>query len=396
MAELVTSVVAADDGGYLLSGISSSNISGDKSENSIGDDDFETDYWVVKTDRLGKKEWDKTLGGLDFDNSASAVVTPAGGYLLAGHSRSNAFADKSEDSKGGYDYWIVELKTPSAPVATSFTLINAHTDQEIKELKDGDVVNLTEVGSRLLDIRANITAENISKVTLDLTGPITHHQTELLSPYALFGNIQDDFNGRKLLPGTYTLTVMPYINEKEGTVVNISFTVINGITLTLMNAHTDQEIKELNDGDSIHLAEIGTRFLDVRCQYDCQRDRYVVFSLKGPVTHYQIERVPPYALFGNNKDDFSGRKLLPGTYTLTVAPYAYNTKVTELTISFVVTDGFAISGFTLIDATLDKPVGTLSQGDVIDLSLFKGHKLSVRVEGHLRHLDKVDLSCKVL
>ena len=376
------------DGGYLVGGTSNSNASGDKSENGKGS----WDLWVVKIDAGGNQVWDKTLGGSNSDELASIILTAHGNHIASGSSDSNASEDKSENSKGGYDYWIVELKLPSAPSVMSFMVMNAQTDQEIKELKDGDVISLTEVGTSLLDIRANITDENINKVTFDLSGPITHHQTELVSPYALFGNNRDDFKGKKLVPGEYTLTVTPFINDKEQSPVTISFAVVHGISFTLMNAHTNQQIKELKDGDNISLTEVGTRLLDIRANVTADKIKKVTFHLHGPVTHNQTELVPPYALFGDIQGDFNGRKLVPGAYTLTVTPYIDNTKMPALTISFTVTDGFAITGFTLIDATLDKPVGELSQGDVIDLSLIGDHKLGVRADSEPMHLDKVDFT----
>ncbi|MBK9638386.1 MAG: hypothetical protein IPO63_11415 [Bacteroidetes bacterium] len=39
-------ILQTSDGGYILGGMSYSNISGDKTENSIGG----IDYWIVKTD----------------------------------------------------------------------------------------------------------------------------------------------------------------------------------------------------------------------------------------------------------------------------------------------------------------------------------------------------------
>ena len=81
-------MVASNDGGFLLGGTSTSDKSGDKSENNKGiPDEYNgraSDYWAVKIDANGKKLWDKTLGGSSTDKLAALVATTDGGYLLGG------------------------------------------------------------------------------------------------------------------------------------------------------------------------------------------------------------------------------------------------------------------------------------------------------------------------
>jgi type IX secretion system substrate protein len=106
--DYLNAIHQTSDGGYLLGGYSASDISGDKTENRWG----LYDYWIVKTDSLGNFQWDKDFGGYsnDFINS---VYQPAdGGYILAGISESNTGGNKSQDSWGYYDFWII--KTDSA------------------------------------------------------------------------------------------------------------------------------------------------------------------------------------------------------------------------------------------------------------------------------------------
>tara|TARA_R110002049_G_scaffold679_9_gene4020 strand:- start:4699 stop:6282 length:1584 start_codon:yes stop_codon:yes gene_type:complete len=98
-------LVPTNDGGYILAGSSNSNISGDKTENSIG---F-TDYWLVKLNATGAIEWQNTIGGSDPDFLVSVSETNDGGFFLAGYSRSNVSGDKTENSKGGLDYWVVKV-----------------------------------------------------------------------------------------------------------------------------------------------------------------------------------------------------------------------------------------------------------------------------------------------
>ena len=100
------SIAQTTDGGYILGGKSMSNISGDKTENCIGIGS--SDYWIVKTDSLGIIQWQNTIGGSDVDYFQSLQQTTDGGYILGGSSKSNISGDKTENSLGGYDYWIVK------------------------------------------------------------------------------------------------------------------------------------------------------------------------------------------------------------------------------------------------------------------------------------------------
>jgi IPT/TIG domain len=101
----LTALQQTHDGGYILGGFASSNRSGDKSEDIRGT----FDYWVVKIDAAGNKQWDKTVGGDKTDILAAVVQTGEGGYLLGGYSASNAKGDKSKANKGNNDYWVIKL-----------------------------------------------------------------------------------------------------------------------------------------------------------------------------------------------------------------------------------------------------------------------------------------------
>ena len=94
-----------NDGGYILGGESSSPVSGDKTQPSWGDND----YWIVKTNSLGIYQWDKRFGGDNDDELYALQQTSDGGYILGGWSRSGITGDKSESSRGVIDYWVVKI-----------------------------------------------------------------------------------------------------------------------------------------------------------------------------------------------------------------------------------------------------------------------------------------------
>ena len=90
---------------YLLGGSSYSEVSGEKTAPSRGD----ADYWLVMVDGEGEKLWDKTYGGSESDRFNTMIAVEGGGYLLGGSSVSDASGDKSENSRGATDLWVIRL-----------------------------------------------------------------------------------------------------------------------------------------------------------------------------------------------------------------------------------------------------------------------------------------------
>ena len=111
----LTSIQQTTDGGYILGGYSMSGANGDKSDPNRDPTANTFDYWIIKVDSLGVKQWDQTFGGTDDDFLTSLQQTSDGGYILGGYSGSNIGADKTLPLAGtqGYDdYWVI--KTDSA------------------------------------------------------------------------------------------------------------------------------------------------------------------------------------------------------------------------------------------------------------------------------------------
>jgi hypothetical protein len=149
--DFLYSVKQTSDGGYILGGQSDSPISGDKTENSNG----LYDYWIVKTDSIGNIQWQNTIGGSNEDKLSSVKQTSNGGYILGGSSASGVSGDKSENSKGSYDYWIVNTDA-LGNVQWQNTIGGSLEDKliSIEETKDGGYI----LGG---DSKSNITGDKI-------------------------------------------------------------------------------------------------------------------------------------------------------------------------------------------------------------------------------------------
>lgn len=97
------------DGGYIIGARSSSDSSVNKTQNSRGT----YDYWVIKVDSVGIMQWQKTLGGSDIDLLSKISQTLDGGYIVAGSSRSDSLGDKTMNNEdlvfSTNDFWVIKL-----------------------------------------------------------------------------------------------------------------------------------------------------------------------------------------------------------------------------------------------------------------------------------------------
>lgn len=126
-------IASTRDGGYILSGDSYSKYpSGDKSEGNYAGGPEKT--WIVKTDALGNKQWDRTLHTISLidDESGYAIQTDDGGYVVANCSGGHIGGDKSETAWGDSnlympDYWIIKLRDTSSTVISGIHKIETQT-----------------------------------------------------------------------------------------------------------------------------------------------------------------------------------------------------------------------------------------------------------------------------
>jgi hypothetical protein len=110
--DYLNSIQQTMDGGYILGGSSTSDIGGDKSQDNHDSLGVSYDYWILKTDSLGVKQWEKSYGGNHYDFFSNVIQTTDGGYIIAGYSDSDSSGDKTQPnwdtSATGFDFWMVK------------------------------------------------------------------------------------------------------------------------------------------------------------------------------------------------------------------------------------------------------------------------------------------------
>lgn len=104
--DYLTALAMTSDNNYLVGGYSYSSNTGDKTETNRGEFD---DYWIVKLDTSGTKAWDKTIGGNSGEDLHAITATDDGGTIIGGHSGSPISGEKTVAPVGFPDIWILKL-----------------------------------------------------------------------------------------------------------------------------------------------------------------------------------------------------------------------------------------------------------------------------------------------
>ncbi len=118
------SVQQTTDGGYIVAGQTESFGNGSL---------LRPDIWIIKLDKSGKSEWDKTFGGIEGDGGFSVQQTADEGYIVAGTT--------SSYGKGYPSIWILRLKSNGDTVWTRIyegTIVS--NAQSVQQTDDGGYI----------------------------------------------------------------------------------------------------------------------------------------------------------------------------------------------------------------------------------------------------------------
>lgn len=105
--ETLSSVKQTSDGGYIITG-STSSINGDVTI-SYGNND----YWVVKISSSGVLQWQKSFGDWGNDSPEAILQTNDGGYIITGGTTSTQGMVTGTHGGGGFysDGWVVKISS---------------------------------------------------------------------------------------------------------------------------------------------------------------------------------------------------------------------------------------------------------------------------------------------
>jgi len=182
--EFVTSIQQTSDGGYIMVGITSSYGAGER------------DLWMIKTDALGKKHWDKTFGGEWDDGGISVRQTKDGGFIATG----------ATGSFGPSVVWLIKTDA----LGNELWNETIASEEDVGQMSTGSSVQQTDDGGYI--VAGDSSKENILLIKTDSQG---HKQWE-----KIFGGLSVD--------GTSVNANSRVLQTSDGGYIIDSYTSQNG------------------------------------------------------------------------------------------------------------------------------------------------------------------------
>lgn len=185
------------DGGYILAGSSQSN------DGHVTGNHGMADGWVVKLNSFGMIEWQRAYGGSGSDSFAKIRQTNDAGYICAGFTASNN-GDVS-GNHGLMDVWVVKL---DAIGGIEWQRCLGGSDYELSydvvQTANGGYLVSTQTSSSNGDVTINHGLHDAWIIKLDASGNIVWQTSLGGSGYDYLLEIQTTLDGRSILAGGST------------------------------------------------------------------------------------------------------------------------------------------------------------------------------------------------
>jgi hypothetical protein len=242
----------------------------------------------------------------------------------------------------------------------SFTLVNADTNEDIEGfelLVDGATINLAELSSGNLNIRANLGDDFAGSVRFELNGE--ELSVENAEPFAMARDTDGNYHAWAPEVGEYNLKVTLF-SEKDGRgeqldTAEMNFSIVRHVapssghsvvaapsSFTLINAATNKPIagfENLKNGDVIDLAKLPTDKLNIRANMPGDFSGSIAFTHNGKA--HAVENTAPYAFNRDTNGNYHAWTPALGSHTVTAIAHqhkdATGTASSPLSVSFTVT-----------------------------------------------------------
>lgn len=171
------SLIQTNDNGYLLTGVLDVSASGGEGNSkSLASKHAGGDYWVIKLNASGEKQWSKYFGGTFTDTPYGAIQTEDNDYIIVGSSDSDD-VDISGNI-GSYDFWVIKISSNGTLVwEKSFGGSEIDEARAIIASGDGNFIIVGDTRSSDFDVSENKGAADLWILKISPEGTLIWEKT---------------------------------------------------------------------------------------------------------------------------------------------------------------------------------------------------------------------------
>lgn len=262
-----TSLTITSDGGFLLVGeldVTSSGGEGNFPEKSVLH--AGGDFWTIKLDANGNREWSKYFGGTFTDTPQAVVQLDDDSYVVTG------FSDSSDvdvsNNQGSYDFWVIKISNTGELLwEKNFGGSEIDESYDIKKTNDGNLIIVGDTRSSDKDVTRNNGGADlwITKITTD--GDLIWQKNYGGSNFDAGRAIKNTNDGGFVICGSSRSSDKDFINkgQNDAWVIKISSTgstqwqqFVGGTDIDILH-----DVAELSNGSFIAVGESASQDEDI-------------------------------------------------------------------------------------------------------------------------------------
>ena len=262
-------IIQTQDNGFLIAGVLDVSASNGQGNSKITGTKRHAggDYWAIKLDASGEKQWSKFYGGTFTDTPNDLIQTNDNGFLLVGSSDSNDVDIKN--NKGTYDFWIVKISESGTLIwEKSFGGSQIDEAHAVCDSGDGNYLIVGDTRSNDFDVTNNNGAADLWLIKISPEGELIWEQNYGGNSFDVGRSISKTVDGGFIISGSSRssdgdLTENKGQNDAWLLKVNSEGTLLWQKTIGGSNIDFTYDAVELNDKSIIAIGETSSNDGDI-------------------------------------------------------------------------------------------------------------------------------------
>lgn len=267
-ADIGYAITETNDNGYLITGVldvSASNGQGNSKAN--GTLHAGGDYWAIKLDINGEKQWSKFFGGTFTDTPYDVVQTKNDNYIIVGSSDSDDVDIKN--NKGTYDFWVVNISEDGNLLwEKSFGGSEIDEAWGVTISNDDNLIIIGDTRSGDKDVSKNNGAADIFVIKISTDGDLLWEKSFGGTNFDTARSITKTSDGGFLISGNSRSSDIDLTNnngQNDALILKLSNSGNLEWQKTIGGSNTDLafDVTELSDGTIIVVGESNSSDIDI-------------------------------------------------------------------------------------------------------------------------------------